>query len=104
VNAKVTWLQKDSSPGRRGLSISGEPSRALVQAAVRFDEIGQALIRRFCFSGVPECARPFAAGLGICDLQIGCAENHDTEWLRLHLWCVELKAKGRPDVCHGADR
>jgi hypothetical protein len=43
--------------------LTGEPPRTFVQAAIRFNEIGQALISRFCFSGVSQHARPFAAGL-----------------------------------------
>jgi hypothetical protein len=64
--------------------ISGEPARAFVDAAIRFNEIGQALIGRFGYSGVLQDPRPFASGLGISDLRIGGAEYQNGERLNPH--------------------
>jgi hypothetical protein len=81
---------------------TGEPARTFIEAAFRLNKISQALIPGFCSSGVSQHARPFAAGLAVCDLEIGCAVDHDAEWFRLHLRCVVLKAKSRPRILHRA--
>jgi hypothetical protein len=81
---------------------SSEPPRALVEAAIRFDEIGQAPIGKLYFSGIPQYPRPFASGFGVHNLGISGAENHHAEWLGLHLRCVVLQAKSRPSIFHGA--
>jgi hypothetical protein len=60
------------------------------------------LFNRFCFSGVTQNARPFASGLGVCDLGIGSAVNHDAEWLRLDLRSPAPKPKRRPGILERA--
>ena len=100
---RVTSIRPLPQWSRNGLLPAlRELASTFVQAAIRFNKIGEALSGRFCFSGVSQHSGPFAPGLGVCDLGIGRAKNHDVEWLRLHLRWVVLKAKSRARILHGA--
>jgi hypothetical protein len=72
---------------------SGEPASTFVEATAKFDEIRQALISRFCFSGVSQSPGPFAASFTVCAPRISRAENHDAKWLRPHTRRIGLKTK-----------
>jgi hypothetical protein len=79
---------------------SGESVRTLVEAAIRFNKIGQALTSWPCPSCIPQHPGPFASGLVVNNLGIGRAENHYSERLGLHLRQIKSKAKGRSGPIH----
>jgi hypothetical protein len=60
-----------------------------------FDKINQVLTFGLCPSCISQNSGPFASGFAVHGLRIGRAEDHDAEWLRLHLRRVGPKAKGR---------
>jgi hypothetical protein len=52
--------------------------------------------------GIEYDAEIRSAGLGVCDLWIGRAEDYNSGWFWLHLRCIVLRAKGRPRILHCA--
>ncbi len=91
---RIVW--RSAAPKNNASNVLSMILLGCAKKCVLFDKIRHALTPGLCASCIPQDAGPFAASLGIHDLRIRCAEDHDTEWLGLHLRRVGPKTKGRP--------